>query len=94
MWCLYSTNEKILFQEQYLPSHSICRTFSSPTLYVSGIITVIVAAKIIKVKRKVCGVFILLTKGFISGTILAYLFNLQDFFPLLLYMLVGSIVNV
>ena len=39
MWCLYSTNEKILFQEQYLTSYSICRTFSSPTLYVSGIIT-------------------------------------------------------
>ena len=23
VWCLYSTNEKILFQEQYLPSYSI-----------------------------------------------------------------------
>ena len=27
MWCLYSTNEKILFQEQYLPSYSIAGLF-------------------------------------------------------------------
>ena len=27
MWCLYSTNEKILFQEQYLLSSSIAGRF-------------------------------------------------------------------
>ena len=27
VWCLYSTNEKILFQEQYLPSYSIAGLF-------------------------------------------------------------------
>ena len=30
VWCLYSTNEKILFQEQYLPSYSIARLFIRP----------------------------------------------------------------
>ena len=27
VWCLYSTSEKILFQEQYLPSSSIAGRF-------------------------------------------------------------------
>ena len=46
------------------------------------------AAKIIKVEEKVCGVFIPLTRIFYFRNNANLAINLQDFFPPLLYMLV------
>ena len=58
MWCLYSTNEKILFQEQYLPSYSIAGIFMRLVykLVFSRIATVQLWLQNNKIREKPCPV--------------------------------------
>ena len=64
--------------------------FSTPTLYVSGIITVIVAAKIIKVEENVCGVFIPLTEVLFQEQLHIPSYSIAGRFMRLVYKLVFS----
>ena len=58
VWCLYSTNGKILFREQYLPSHSIVGRFIRLVykLVFSRIATVQLRLQNNKIREKPCPV--------------------------------------
>ena len=64
MWCLLSTNGRFYFGNNTNLGIQFAGLFFTPTLCWLYSNCVIMTAKIIKVERKVCGVFIPLTERF------------------------------